>query len=412
MPRKGQTVENLAVEAGLEVDEALLILWDGEVKGVEQPNDVIPQRLVSRARRVLGLGTRRELASLAHWQGALGLEKGEFERLLTELGIPVQTKKSLPKKMIVRLQVEVQGRRLYHTAKEDAWAEERATGSESEPASKPLEPLKWESIGHTREEMQVLSMDDLRAIHDTLVADFARADDPIEPPGVRSESLLGSALHRQTTSIGNTRKYPTIEMTGAALLHSLILNHPFHNGNKRTALVALLVFLEKNGVMVTCNENELFRYVLLVAKHKLVSNTRAVDLPDREVLEIADWIRKNSRLVEAGNRPVQWRKLRKILANYGCELGWANVGNRMNITRKSHDVGLLGKRKTITLSTQVAYSDEGRDADRTVVAKIRQDLRLDDEHGIDSRDFYEEKQNSVDDFIVTYRQILRRLSKL
>ena len=43
---------------------------------------------------------------------------------------------------------------------------------------------------------------------------------------------------RPQTGLGTIDKYPTIEQKAAALLHSLIKNHAFHNGNKRTALVA------------------------------------------------------------------------------------------------------------------------------------------------------------------------------
>src|SRR5258708_1626270 len=71
-------------------------------------------------------------------------------------------------------------------------------------------------------------------IHNQLVRDFAESGDPIDPPGIRDRGeLLESALSRPQTSIGTTLKYPTIEMAAAALLHALVHNHPFHNGNKR-----------------------------------------------------------------------------------------------------------------------------------------------------------------------------------
>ena len=408
MARTKQTLEKLAIEAGLGVDEALMALWDEGIEAVEQPSDVMPKRLVTRARRTLRLGTRRQLASVDYWCRTLSLDRAGLEALLATLEIVHHGRDKLSKRAINRLTTEVHRRRLQPIGGQELPTNEAR-------AEKSAESVKWEEIGNRHEEMKVLSVEDVCAIHETLVADFARADDPIDPPGFRSEDLLASALHRQTTSIGAILKYPTVEMTGAALLHSLVLNHPFYNGNKRTALVALLVFLEKNGLLLTCNQDALFKCVLRVAQHKLVRNTQAADLSDQEVLEIAKWIKDNSRRAELGNRPVQWRRLWKILARYDCELSLATVGNRMNIARKVHQMhgrSFLRPRRAITRQTQVAYSDDGRDADRSVVIKIRRDLGLDDEHGIDSHQFYEEKQHSVDDFIAKYRKTLRHLSKL
>ena len=107
-------------------------------------------------------------------------------------------------------------------------------------------------------------------------------------------------MSRPQTALGGHLKYETVELAGAALLHSLVHNHPFHNGNKRTAIVALIVFLDENRCYLTCNEAELFRFVLLVARHA-IAEPKDSWLADREVIAAAQWLRGNSRAVDTGN---------------------------------------------------------------------------------------------------------------
>ena len=374
------TVKELAEDAGVGVEDALLTLWDEGFDAVEKPEDVVPKRVAGRARRVLGIPSRRELGSKEHWYRILGIDREAFEALLLELGVRVPSGNArLSKKAISRLKAETRTRGLEpireKQKREKAIQERENQKNRRTSADLDRQPFKWEEVGSRLEQMGLLSPEELCAIHEALVSDFVKANDPIDPPGLRSEHLLASAIHRQATSIGGTAKYPTVEMAGAALLHSLVHNHPFHNGNKRTGLVALIVFLDRNGFKLTCDEDDLFRFVLQVAKHGLLKDNGVPDRDDREVLAISKWLRANSRRIEQGNRPVQWRKLKQILANFGCEIKHANVGNKVNITRKVPlgERGLFRREKRTTLQTQVAYTDDGRDADRGVLQKIRQD---------------------------------------
>jgi death-on-curing family protein len=402
--RNRATVQHLAGEASSDVDEALIALWDEGFDYVTGPNDLIRRGDVNRARRLLGLATRRELASPDHWKKLLGQNDEEFTNLLEDLGIrrlPVGGR--LPKKAIHRLKTELRERGLSPTPEE---------ALDSQPRTEPAyPPFKWEIIGHERE-LQFLSMDQVRSIHFALVEDFRTHSDPIDPAGVRSEDLLASAVHRPQTAIQDVPKYATVEMAAAALLHALVHDHPFHNGNKRTALVAMLVFLDENGLLLTCDEDALFKLVLQLAQHALIPGPRN-ELPDRETIVVARWLRDNSRWVEMGDRPLPWRRLRRILANYGCEFDFPSGGSRINVTRKVERPGGLFTRKRIkVLKTQSHYSDEGRDSDKTTVNKIRHDLELDDFHGIDSRAFYENDPASPSEFVVKYRKTLRRLARL
>lgn len=84
--------------------------------------------------------------------------------------------------------------------------------------------------------MKFLTADEVLAIHERLIAVFGgRA-------GVRDRGLLESALHRPQTGY-----YADLAEMATALFESLIINHPFADGNKRVAFFATDVFLRLNG---------------------------------------------------------------------------------------------------------------------------------------------------------------------
>jgi death-on-curing protein len=88
-----------------------------------------------------------------------------------------------------------------------------------------------------------------------------------DPPPIRDIGLLGSACARpQTTAFGEDA-YPDILTKAAALLQSLVKNHPLVDGNKRLGWLATAVFLEINDMKVTGVSND--------AVYELVSSVAA-----------------------------------------------------------------------------------------------------------------------------------------
>jgi death-on-curing family protein len=139
--------------------------------------------------------------------------------------------------------------------------------------------------------IKCLSGDDILRIHWQLVDIFEKDNDPISPAGPRDRGLVDSAASRPRTSLGGFEKYETVEHKAAALFHSLVLNHAFHNGNKRTALVSLLVFLDQNDRLIEVGDDEVFDMVIAVAEHRLGPAERNADA---SVAAIRDWIRKHT----------------------------------------------------------------------------------------------------------------------
>lgn len=96
--------------------------------------------------------------------------------------------------------------------------------------------------------------------------------------GIRDLSLLESALYRPQTTFGGRDLYASLYDKAAVLVHSLILNHPFVDGNKRTGIIAMIVFLEINGFHLDVSNNLLVSLALNIATKKW------------DIEEISSWI--------------------------------------------------------------------------------------------------------------------------
>jgi death-on-curing protein len=106
--------------------------------------------------------------------------------------------------------------------------------------------------------------------------------------GVRDVGLLESALARPQATFGQDDLYPDLWSKAAALMHSLIRNHPFVDGNKRTALAATGIFLELNG------------YALTASNQAVLEFTRQVVVRGMALAEMATWLELHSQRLEEG----------------------------------------------------------------------------------------------------------------
>jgi death-on-curing protein len=87
--------------------------------------------------------------------------------------------------------------------------------------------------------------------------------------GVRDENLLASAVLTPQSSFGGKSPYADLVEIAGAYLFYLCGNHPFIDGNKRTAMMAAIVFLRLNEIEPAPDSDEWERLVLDVASSKL-----------------------------------------------------------------------------------------------------------------------------------------------
>lgn len=86
--------------------------------------------------------------------------------------------------------------------------------------------------------------------------------------GIRDIGLLQSAVSRPKATFGGKDLYPDIFHKAAAFMESLIKNHPFIDGNKRTAITSAGIFLQINGYLLETVQKELERFTLSVVTGK------------------------------------------------------------------------------------------------------------------------------------------------
>lgn len=131
--------------------------------------------------------------------------------------------------------------------------------------------------------------------HYGVVAMFENEEDPVSPAGVKFPDMLESACMRPHTGAGDQEKYKTFYRKAAALFHSLTKNHPFHNGNKRTAVVALLTALHRNnrrlGQDVT--DDVLYDFAVDVTADEFPTKGQKSS-PDEAVDAISSWLKEKS----------------------------------------------------------------------------------------------------------------------
>ena len=86
---------------------------------------------------------------------------------------------------------------------------------------------------------------------------------------VKDIGLLEAALSRPRTTVFGEDAYPTLQLKAAAMMHSIIKNHPMIDGNKRTSWVLMVSFLWINGYQHNMNTATGFELTLGIAESRL-----------------------------------------------------------------------------------------------------------------------------------------------
>lgn len=100
--------------------------------------------------------------------------------------------------------------------------------------------------------------------------------------GLRDLALLESAIFRPQSTFADEALYLDIYSKASALMHSLLLNHPFIDGNKRTAVVSCIIFLELNGI------------ALKVLQEELIGAALKVESKEWDLEKLSSWLKSNS----------------------------------------------------------------------------------------------------------------------
>ena len=123
--------------------------------------------------------------------------------------------------------------------------------------------------------MRYLTLAEVLDLHRRVIEQSGGGD------GVRDLGGVQSAVAQPKMTFGGDELYPTIESKATALCFSLVMNHPFVDGNKRIGHAAMEIFLVMNGYELVADVNDAEKVILTLAAGELT----------RE--ELLEWLRSS-----------------------------------------------------------------------------------------------------------------------
>ena len=123
----------------------------------------------------------------------------------------------------------------------------------------------------------MITLQNVLIIHEKLIEEFGGST------GVRDINLLESALARPFSGFGDVEFYPTPAQKAAALVESVVVNHPFIDGNKRTGYVLMRLMLMLYGKHIDATQTEQYDFVIKIASG-IISLTAIIDWIEEKIV--------------------------------------------------------------------------------------------------------------------------------
>lgn len=100
--------------------------------------------------------------------------------------------------------------------------------------------------------------------------------------GIRDEGLMESAIARPYQTFGGEDLYPTAIEKIAAIAESIIINHPFVDGNKRTGYLAVLAILDENKLELVASNDDIYNFIIKISTGEI------------KFEQIVEWLKQNT----------------------------------------------------------------------------------------------------------------------
>ncbi len=156
-------------------------------------------------------------------------------------------------------------------------------------------------------------------IHDELIQKLWPGTDPVQANEPRDAGLLTSAVNSPFQTAGGVDVHPLTLNKGAALFRSLISNHPFQNGNKRTAVMALDIFLTANGYALVFDNDAMYALAEKTATYKARGITH--DQALQEIVRgIRDFVIPFESIEAEGRKNEQFKSLHEKLVKVQSQI--------------------------------------------------------------------------------------------
>ena len=237
--------------------------------------------------------------------------------------------------------------------------------------------------------------------------------------GPKSMDLLHSAMLRQHISYGGTVKWSTRYDVCATLFYGLIKGHPFHDANKRTALLSLIYHLDTLNLCPTISHRDLEEFAVDVANNQLAARRRfrelvqdTADDDDASVMYVSHFIRKNSRRIDKRHYTVTYKELKQILNKFGYDLQNPrhNSIDIVRIEERRKIFGLFGEKEKVDVRVaQIGFPNWTAQVGKGAIGTVRKTTNLTYDKGVDSQTFFK-NADPISVLISRYKEPLRRLA--
>jgi death-on-curing protein len=125
----------------------------------------------------------------------------------------------------------------------------------------------------------MISIEQVLAIHSIAIKQFGGSN------GIRDTQMLESAIKRPFQTFGGEELYPSIIEKAAAIIESILMNHPFVDGNKRTGYILMKAMLMEKNITITTHQNEVYNFVI------------AISTGEMKFEAIVAWLKENTKAI-------------------------------------------------------------------------------------------------------------------
>jgi death-on-curing protein len=244
-----------------------------------------------------------------------------------------------------------------------------------------------------------------------IVSDYFISEGDMVLYGVKSFDLLSSAVSRQEVEFGGVQKWQDEYHKMATLLYGITKNHAFEDGNKRTALLSLLLFINKSDLQVAYKQSVIENLIVRIAANTLdeYANYKYYkEKDDPEVNFIADKIKKYTRKTNRRIYTITYAEFDRRLKQFGVWLDNPS-GNFINVYRNKQIIRLFlfTKNKTERV-LQIGFPGWKRQVNPKTIKSVLQATGLTVDNGVDSEVFFRDA-DPIYELIREFREPLVRL---
>ena len=264
----------------------------------------------------------------------------------------------------------------------------------------------------------VICITDVLNIHFSIVDYFLETGDGekgLGNIGPKDRELLSSAVARQIGGYRGNPIWKTDYEKCATLFYGLIKNHPFHDCNKRTALLTALYYLVKLNRAPTARHKELEIITLIIASNE-IRNRKAFKpyskFEDGEIRFLAQYFQKNTRPIDMRYYVITYNELNKLLGGFGYSLNNPH-GNSIDIIRiekRSTLFGLPLKKERHTRVGVIGFTGWTREVSNKEMRLLREYTGLTAKDGLDCQVAYKENP-PLSSLLNKYSGVLQYLDK-